>query len=464
MFNYDDEHASKGAFIAVLIISLVFLISVGILAKFTLLDKKAIEEPTNIEYNNGKTPYEIAHDLGFSGTYEEWTDSLKGSSGENGKTAYELALEYNFFTGTEEEFYEYLKGEKGTLGDDSKSFYDYAVECGFTGTIEDFNTLITNIANGGVKGDTGEMGDTGNFIEGLEGFNTGDDLNSYTFFDFKLTDDTLISKKAILPQNVIEIIDVYPKEIQKNTDISKCLFIAKVRLISDDFGYVILNDKELNSMSYSNANYSYINTSVVGNYTIDINIGGIKKSKIISVVDGIESDVNVVEFKLEDHSNNLYAFVSDPITDSIFFNLLSKKVSIKFDNNEIIELLPIIDMVSYDIDLTIYDSFSESGEHKIYLTLPQVDKKIEFNLHVFDDISKDDTILYSIDVEVDDYTLHYDFYDNDFVKVTFKNDNDRVYLYSYSNYSISGDEITIDSYENMVKKFTINGDTLSESK
>lgn len=51
---------------------------------------------------SGKSAYEIALDEGFTGTKEQWLESLKGSS------AYELALN-NGFIGTEEDWLNSLK-------------------------------------------------------------------------------------------------------------------------------------------------------------------------------------------------------------------------------------------------------------------------------------------------------------------------------------------------------------------
>ncbi len=57
----------------------------------------------------GKSAYEIAVENGFVGTEQEWLDSLKG---EEGDSAYEVAVE-NGFVGTEEEWLESLEGAPG---------------------------------------------------------------------------------------------------------------------------------------------------------------------------------------------------------------------------------------------------------------------------------------------------------------------------------------------------------------
>ena len=65
---------------------------------------------------SGESAYEIAVQNGFSGTEEEWLDSLKGEDGEpgadgrqgaDGKSAYEIAVDHGY-TGTEAEWAEFF--------------------------------------------------------------------------------------------------------------------------------------------------------------------------------------------------------------------------------------------------------------------------------------------------------------------------------------------------------------------
>lgn len=59
--------------------------------------------------DDGKSAYQSALDTGFVGTEEEWIESLKG---ENGDSAYAVAVEEGF-KGTKEEWLESIKGPKG---------------------------------------------------------------------------------------------------------------------------------------------------------------------------------------------------------------------------------------------------------------------------------------------------------------------------------------------------------------
>jgi len=74
--------------------------------------------------NNGKSAFEIARANGFSGSEAEWVDSLKGKHGDpgtpgqngnNGKSAFEIARA-NGFSGSEDEWLNYLKGKNGAPG------------------------------------------------------------------------------------------------------------------------------------------------------------------------------------------------------------------------------------------------------------------------------------------------------------------------------------------------------------
>jgi len=64
---------------------------------------------------------------------------------ENGKSAYELAVE-NGFVGTEQEWLNSLKGEKGDPQTEINSLYQSAVENGYTGSFDAWFEELKNIA------------------------------------------------------------------------------------------------------------------------------------------------------------------------------------------------------------------------------------------------------------------------------------------------------------------------------
>lgn len=151
--------------------------------------------------SNGKSAYELAVENGYTGTEQEWLESLKGIdgkdspiigidiyegiyywtittngnktwlldndgnklkvSGVDGKTAYDLAVEKGY-KGTLEEWLESLKGSDGQNGSDGKSAYELAVEKGYTGTLEEW-LLSLNGTNGkdGSDGSDGSDGENG---------------------------------------------------------------------------------------------------------------------------------------------------------------------------------------------------------------------------------------------------------------------------------------------------------------
>lgn len=86
---------------------------------------------------DGKSAYDIAVELGFEGTVEEWYASLHGENGEDGKSAYEIAC-LEGFVGTQKQWLYSLQGEKG---DDGDSVYDIAVRNGFEGTEKEWYEL-----------------------------------------------------------------------------------------------------------------------------------------------------------------------------------------------------------------------------------------------------------------------------------------------------------------------------------
>ncbi len=91
--------------------------------------KKIISESGNgingKDGENGLSAFELAVQNGFTGTLTEWLESLKGTdgingiNGKNGLSAYEIALK-NGFVGTESEWLDSLKGENDTEIDLSK--------------------------------------------------------------------------------------------------------------------------------------------------------------------------------------------------------------------------------------------------------------------------------------------------------------------------------------------------------
>ena len=79
--------------------------------------------PKGDQGDDGDSAYQVAVKNGFTGTEQEWLDSLIGSDGQDGqdgaigKSAYQSALD-NGFVGTEAQWLASLKGEKGADGKD----------------------------------------------------------------------------------------------------------------------------------------------------------------------------------------------------------------------------------------------------------------------------------------------------------------------------------------------------------
>ncbi len=131
----------------ILLISVIVLVFACILVGCDQQDSVAGQPGKDGE--NGKSAYELAVDNGYTGTEEEWLASLVGAKGDkgeqgeqgqpgkdgkdgkNGKSAYELAVEKGY-RGSVDEWLESLIGNNG------KSAYELAVGKGYIGTEEEW--------------------------------------------------------------------------------------------------------------------------------------------------------------------------------------------------------------------------------------------------------------------------------------------------------------------------------------
>ena len=91
---------------------------------------------------NGQSAYELAVQNGFSGTLSQWLTSLIGPKGDTGTAG---------ING--------VNGTNGTNGVDGKSAYELAVQNGFVGTEQQW--LVSLIGATGATGATGQTGATG---------------------------------------------------------------------------------------------------------------------------------------------------------------------------------------------------------------------------------------------------------------------------------------------------------------
>ena len=214
----------------------------------TTVDDGNKGEDENKDYSEiYKDPYDVYEELtnkGYTGSFEEWVESLKGADGADGKSAYQLAVE-NGYTGTVEEWLlslvgapgkdgadgkdgidgapgkDGVDGEDGKDGLDGKSVYDLAVENGFKGTLEDWLLSLVGAdgkdgvdgapgkdgADGapgkdgedGKDGDKGDKGETGATIEKVE-------FDEQGRLVITLTDGT-----------VIEPVEIPEKEVHEHT-------------------------------------------------------------------------------------------------------------------------------------------------------------------------------------------------------------------------------------------------------
>lgn len=102
--------------------------------------------------DDGKSAYEIAVEKGFNGTEDAWLASLKG---ETGKSAFDIARD-NMYVGSVEDWLNSLKGENG---EDGLSAYEIALAKGFEG---DESAWLASLK--GVDGQDGADG-----LDGVDG-------------------------------------------------------------------------------------------------------------------------------------------------------------------------------------------------------------------------------------------------------------------------------------------------------
>ncbi len=117
-----------------------------------------------IDNNAPKSAYDIAVENGFTGTEAEWLLSLRG------KSAYEIAVD-NGFSGTETEWLLSLRGIQGesgingtdgTDGENGLSAYEIAVINGFSGTETEWLLSLRGIqGERGINGTDGTDGENG---------------------------------------------------------------------------------------------------------------------------------------------------------------------------------------------------------------------------------------------------------------------------------------------------------------
>lgn len=186
---------------------------------------------------DGLSAYQIAVNLGFQGTVEDWVLSLKGANGTDGidgLSAYEIAL-INGFQGNESQWLLSLKGEQGIQG---------------------------------LKGDKGDKGDTGSTANILPGqWFTPTLLNSWSTFDVtpkyrKLSDGRLEVKGTVkldsipaLPSTIFTLpVGYRPLETQRSVSLAQ--FNSESRTVRIG----ILNDGSVTFAAVSNSTVT--NTSI----------------------------------------------------------------------------------------------------------------------------------------------------------------------------------------------------------
>ena len=171
---------------------------------FSDLTKEQIESLKGKDGKDGKSSYELAVDEGFQGDLDEYLDSLHGEKGEplkfsdlteeqiqslKGKDG---TMTFEDLTEEQRESLKGAKGDTGEKGDNGESAYDLAVENGFQGSITEFlESLKGEKGDTGLQGEKGEPGEQG--IQGIQG-EPGKDFKYEDFTETQL--NSLKGKKG----------------------------------------------------------------------------------------------------------------------------------------------------------------------------------------------------------------------------------------------------------------------------
>jgi hypothetical protein len=121
----------------------------------------------------GPSAYEIAKELGFSGSPAEWLESLKGSDGvtirgEKGEKG-DRGDSGESVKGERGERGESIPGPKGDDGRPGLSAYDIAIEEGFRGSKFDWLQSLKGLDGVSIRGEKGDPGNDGKSIQGERG-------------------------------------------------------------------------------------------------------------------------------------------------------------------------------------------------------------------------------------------------------------------------------------------------------
>ena len=143
-----------------------------------------------LESLHGESAYQLWLSLGNSGSEQDFLNSLKGTDGTDGTSAYQTWLALGNF-GSEQDFLDSLKGSDGFNGDNGLSSYQIWLNQGNFGSEQDFlDSLRGSNGTDGTNGDNGisayqswlNLGNTGteqDFIDSLHGLDGTNGLSAY---------------------------------------------------------------------------------------------------------------------------------------------------------------------------------------------------------------------------------------------------------------------------------------------
>ena len=271
---FSNNGIKKSALYTFLIITSLVCFGVLLLCIFSLKNKNSNSSNT---YSDGKSAYDLAVEAGFNGTEAEWLKSLSGDNGKNARSAYDIAVDAGFL-GTVEEWLESLVGDNGEKGSSGLDAYQEAVLAGYTGTYEEFTSMLNEAIRKNAKGETGDKGDKGVSVTNVStNYQLGDDGYLYLYLHFEFSNGSSIDKISKMSKQIDEFNNIFPKVVPLGSKDN--VFFVDVTYSDGSTTTLIINEENYDR-------YNEYSTNRGSSTSLDYTIDGISDYQSIYLFDG----------------------------------------------------------------------------------------------------------------------------------------------------------------------------------
>lgn len=208
-----------------------------------------------IKGDDGKSAYEVAVENGYNKSVEEWLKSLKGEDGGKGDSAYEIAVK-NGYDKSESEWLKSLKGEQGDPGT-----VEVVNELGYSET--DVVSQKTITENLDAKANTEDIFD----VTEMPLYTNQLDNVSLTMSKMLNGSGECIDYPSAGMMSHTEFIPITNNSIIRMQDISMSTEVEGVRIITYDAKYQMLQDLRGDRIAGDNYYYTVLETNANGEIT-----------------------------------------------------------------------------------------------------------------------------------------------------------------------------------------------------